>query len=102
MTTLALPEVAKLIRLLSSDKPGEAIGAVHAIRRTLAGAGLDLHDLAHVIETADEIKIMPSDEMTDWQARAARLRREHGGALSKKEVAFVDTMTMWEGVPMLK
>jgi hypothetical protein len=98
-TATAFSRIGKLIRLLESDKPGEAIGAVHAIRRTLAGAGLDLHDLAHVIETVDEIKIMPSDETTDWRRLAARLLHEHGGELSGKEVDFLSTMSRWRGTP---
>jgi len=102
-----LAKVAKLIRLLSSDKPGEAVGTVHAIRRTLAGAGLDLHDLAHMIEAgglqaAPESKPKPSDETTEWQSLAARILREHDGALGEKEAAFVDTMSVWEGVPSPK
>jgi hypothetical protein len=99
MTTLALPEGAKLIRLLSSDKPGEAIGAVHAIRRTLAGAGLDLHDFAHLIETTSEIKIMPSSDETDWRRLAPHIMREHGGELSERGVGFLRTISRWRGTP---
>jgi hypothetical protein len=104
--TVVLAKVAKLIRLLSSDKPGEALGAISAIRRTLAGAGLDLHDLAHVIETASEIKtapkVMPSDETIDWQQFAVRILRHHGAELNEKEVTFVSTMSRWHGLPSRK
>jgi hypothetical protein len=41
--------VAKLIALLSSSQDGEVLGAVAAIRRTLAAEKLDLHDLAHLV-----------------------------------------------------
>jgi hypothetical protein len=104
--TVALAKVAKLIRLLASDKPGEALAAISAIRRTLAGAGLDLNDLAHVIETAGEIKtapkVMPSDETIDWQQFAACIFREHAAELNEKEVTFVHTLSRWDGLPSLK
>ena len=105
--TVVLAKVAKLIRLLASDKPGEANAAVYAIRRTLAGGGLDLHDLAHLIETAGQIKtapkVMPSDETIDWQQFAAYILREHGAdELNEKEVTFVYTLSRWDGLPSPK
>jgi hypothetical protein len=42
-------KLAKLLRLLSSDKPGEVLAAVEAIKRTLDVVGMDLHDLADVV-----------------------------------------------------
>jgi len=37
----------KLLKLaLGSDKEGEVIAAAHAIRRTMDGAGSDIHELA--------------------------------------------------------
>lgn len=44
------PKVARLVGLLASDHDGEVIGAARALRRVLDGAGLDLCDLAAVIE----------------------------------------------------
>ena len=44
--------VGKLVRLLASDQPGEVFGAAQALRRVIACDGLDLHDLARVIESA--------------------------------------------------
>ena len=38
------------IRLLASDKDGEIIAAVHALKRVLESAGTDLNGLAHGIE----------------------------------------------------
>jgi hypothetical protein len=48
--TRVTTRVGQLIRLLSSDKPGEAGAAAQALNRTLATAGLDVHDLARVVE----------------------------------------------------
>jgi len=42
--------IAMTIRLLASDRDGEIIAAVHALRRTLASAGTDLNGLARGIE----------------------------------------------------
>jgi hypothetical protein len=42
-------KIAKLVRLLGSDKDGEILAAVAALQRTLDIADLDLHDLADVI-----------------------------------------------------
>jgi hypothetical protein len=36
------PTVAKLIRLLASDQPGEIIASVHALRRVLDSADLTM------------------------------------------------------------
>jgi hypothetical protein len=54
MTTFAniAPTTAKLLRLLGSDKPGEIIASVHALRRVLGSVNLDLHDLATMVEGA--------------------------------------------------
>src|SRR5258706_12576386 len=43
--------IGQLIRLLSSDQPGEAAAAAQALNRTLASAGLDMHELAKIAET---------------------------------------------------
>ena len=43
-------KIAMVIRLLASDRDGEIIAAVHALKRTLASAGTDLNGLAHGIE----------------------------------------------------
>jgi hypothetical protein len=39
-------KLAKLMRLLASDKDGEVLAAVQALKRTLNGSGADIHDLA--------------------------------------------------------
>src|SRR6266540_4153184 len=44
------PTIAKLLRLLASDQPGEIIASVHALQRVLSSAELHFHDLANAIE----------------------------------------------------
>lgn len=48
-------KLANLVRLLSSDKDGEALGAARAIGRTLQRAGLDIHVLAARVETGGQL-----------------------------------------------
>lgn len=43
------PKLSKLIPRLGSNHDGELVATVRAIRRTLEGAGLDLHALAEAI-----------------------------------------------------
>src|SRR5262245_7504832 len=44
--------VGDLIRLLSSDKDGEIVATVYALRRMLKSNGVDVHALAEHIESA--------------------------------------------------
>jgi hypothetical protein len=45
-------QISKLVRMLSSDRPGEAGAAAAALHRTLHASGLDLHWAADVIQSA--------------------------------------------------
>jgi len=44
------PKVARVIAMLATDHDGEALAAVRALHRVLDANGLDLNDLAAVIE----------------------------------------------------
>ncbi len=44
--------IGKLVRLLSSDRPGEAGAAAAALNRTLEAGGLDIHSFADLVEAA--------------------------------------------------
>lgn len=71
MTRAALPSVApklaKLLPLLASDRDGEVLGAVVAIRRTLATAGLDLHDLASAMTVDRAPRSIPERGAPMWR-----------------------------------
>jgi hypothetical protein len=58
MTALAplVPKIAKLIPRLATNHDGEVVATVRAIERTLASAGLDLHDLAGALEREPETR----------------------------------------------
>ena len=105
-----LPRVGSLLRLLGSDQDHEALGAVRALRRTLGGVGLDLHDLASVIERpaaapADQPPASPADRnrrarpgditlltATCRRVREALRRALDSGRLSKWETDFANSL----------
>src|SRR5262245_60268946 len=91
-------KVAKLIRLLDSDQPGEVLGTVAALKRTLATAGSSLHALADAIAPPTlpfvfEQPSAPPPQM-DWHA-VAKACLARAGLLNAKERAFVKAMTTW-------
>jgi hypothetical protein len=83
--------LAKLIPRLASPHDGEVVATVHAVRRTLQTAGLDLHDLARALTTSTPIDDVPQD---DWLA-VARWRRDHGQTLNDRERQFIIDMIAW-------
>ncbi|WP_237477823.1 hypothetical protein [Lichenibacterium dinghuense] len=56
-----LPRVGQLLRLLDSDQDHETLAACRALRKTLKGAKVDLHDLASAIEEPKPIKVVYRD-----------------------------------------
>jgi hypothetical protein len=50
MESTSARRIGQLIRMLSSDQPGEVGAAAQALNRTLVSAGLDIHRLADVVE----------------------------------------------------
>jgi hypothetical protein len=100
------PTLAKLIRLLSSDRDGEVVASVHAMRRLLASIGLSLHDLADVIElpaykTGFSNATRFHDDDPDWRVMA-KACAQCRYLLSERERAFVATMARWRGKPSRK
>jgi hypothetical protein len=93
------PTLAKLIRMLSSDRDGEVIASIHAMRRVLASVGLSLHDLADAIELPNRAS-QYDDYADDWRVMASCARHSH--LLSEREISFVTTMTRWRGNPSRK
>jgi hypothetical protein len=71
--------IGQLIRLLSSDHPGEAGAAAQALNRTLTSAGLDIHELAKVAEVG--LKLPAKQSARHQQARTTTHRHPDGGRL---------------------
>jgi hypothetical protein len=94
------PTLAKLIRMLSSDRDGEVVASVHALRRVLASVGLSLHDLADTIELPARA-CQHDEDADDWRVMAkACAQCPH--LLSERERSFVTTMMRWRGKPSRK
>jgi hypothetical protein len=62
--------IGQLIRLLSSDQPGEAAAAAGALTRTLNQAGLDIHKLADVAETGLKLPLPLEQPRSEFRPRA--------------------------------
>lgn len=91
--------VAKLLRLaLIADHDGEALGALTALKRSLASVGLDAHYLVDAFERG-AAQVAPSispdvggdDRSVVWFAWHRRDRP------SMKEAAFIESLTRWRG-----
>jgi hypothetical protein len=92
MTPAASDKLAKLVRLLSSDKDGEVLAAAAAIRRTLAAEGSDIHALADALCRRPPPPPAPRED--DWHSMACECQA-HSERLSEREQGFVDDMVEW-------
>jgi hypothetical protein len=102
MSTPFPTRVGQLVRLmLSTDRPGEAVAAADAIRRTLASAGLDLYALGDAIEAGLRVPLVPDDGGEDWRS-IARFCRRHSDELTEKEADFVATLLTYYEPPSPK
>ncbi|WP_407122593.1 hypothetical protein [Bradyrhizobium sp. STM 3561] len=59
-------KITKLIRLLASDRDGEVLATVSALKRALAAVGKDLHDLANATETGFKPPAPPPHRQVTW------------------------------------
>jgi hypothetical protein len=89
--------IGKLIRLLASDKDGEAMGAVRALDRVLTGFG-GFHHLADLI---DLIEAPPAPEPIKhpWQILAAELLKHPGVLLGSRDHSFLRNMARARTAP---
>jgi hypothetical protein len=87
-------KVAKLLRLLGSDRPGEVVAAAAAIGRALKSNGCDWHDLARAcarIGSGAPLRVVRPAPMSFGDI--ARYCRDHdGGRLTDAERQFVVDM----------
>jgi hypothetical protein len=101
VTPAASDKLAKLVRLLSSDKDGEVLAAALAIKRTLAAEGSDIHALADALcrpqpQQKEEPRRPPPPppREEDWHGMSCECQA-HGERLSQREQDFVDDMVRW-------
>jgi hypothetical protein len=111
-----IERIQKLIKLLSSDNDGEALAAVHALKRVLAQEGTDIHELAKRVEGLSEAEMKRLYDAGFQQGKnaaattvgftnveappsfyemACEIKRKGDGRLSQKESGFVDDMVRW-------
>src|SRR5689334_11181529 len=96
--------ISALIKLaLASDKDGEALGALHALRRALAALGFDHHAFAALVERAlaPPVASRPHDPGDDWRALAEWCLR-HDWMLDPRETDFIDTIVGYRHPPSAK
>lgn len=100
-------KLGKLIRLLSSDQPGEAAAAAAALNRALLADGLDIHALAQVVERSSLVPSEkpqddpPSDMSDAWKETRGFCAR-HRDLLSERDRAFIESLATWRGRPTEK
>jgi hypothetical protein len=94
-------KLEKLVKLLSSDKDGEVLAAVHAIRRTLKSSGADIHEFAARIKGGGKLEepqseAYPKETATpSWYDMALACAERDGDRLNSREREFVDDMVRW-------
>jgi hypothetical protein len=99
VTPAASDKLAKLVRLLSSDKDGEVLAAASAIKRTLAAEGSDIHALADALcrpqpKEPPRPPPPPPPREDDWYGMPCECQA-HSEQLSEREQGFVDDMVGW-------
>ena len=94
MTPAANNKLAKLVRLLSSDKDGEVLAAASAIKRTLAAEGSDIHALADTLCRPEPQHRPRYEDDNDWHRISCECQ-VHSERFSPREQDFVADMVRW-------
>jgi hypothetical protein len=117
VTDLFANRAAKLIRLLSSDRDGEALAALRSLHKAMAEAKLDHHWLANVVQNAWSERTTPpprrwhrwhprqakspsweqwrphsEPELQPWEIMATDLLRHHGNILGMRGSKFDESL----------
>jgi hypothetical protein len=82
--------IGQLIRMLSSDQDGERAAAGQALNRTLASAGLDIHDLAKLAETGLRLPVSPEQPRRRPPTTTNKVRRPGGRPLAMDDILICD------------
>jgi hypothetical protein len=90
--------LASLIRLLNSDKDGEILATVHALKRTLESAGTDMNGFARGIENLGKNAEVSKDQMKKiWDAAVQHTENRLHGA---EDFASTDGKPTWQSVAL--
>jgi hypothetical protein len=87
-SALLAPVAPKLVALLASDRDGEVLATVAAMRRTLATVDADFNDLAGLLTAATTTAARDADELERWR-QAIKFLLDHVDELSDREREFV-------------
>lgn len=94
-----MSRAGQLVRLMGSDRDGEALNACRALGRLLETHNVDWHWLADIAErnlpTAKPVQVAQVSARPEWQTRAENLLRLAAGTLTKAEIHFLGQMTKW-------
>jgi hypothetical protein len=90
----------KLIRLLGSDREGEALAAGRALGRLLAANRLDWHWLADLVD--QHFRPPSVSYRPEWRLRAENLIRRGGSTLTNAERYFLAQIAEWSVKPSSK
>jgi hypothetical protein len=99
LATVDTDRLAKLIRLIfGSDRDGEIVAAVAAVRRILASGNVDAHWLADRLAAPAIVGVAKERQRDDGHERSliwfAWHRRDF---LTPKEQGFIGSLTRWHG-----
>src|SRR5215813_9624766 len=91
-------KIAAVVRLLASDRDGEVIAAVNALKRTLASAGTDINGLAYGIENLGKSTVIPDEiKKKIWDAAVQHTEnRLHSG----DDFRSTDGKPTWQAVAL--
>jgi hypothetical protein len=91
-------KLAKLVRLLASDQPGEVVATARAIGRALRAAGSDWHDFAgRLLKPTTSRRDQPQDDRTgNWHAMREHCR-VNTSLLRPRESVFIANLDNWRG-----
>jgi hypothetical protein len=96
--------LAQLLRLaLSTDKSGEAIAALEALRRTLRSSGRNIHYFADAVAWLHEAPPQVARfDAGEWREMVNACRRYGGDDLSPREREFLSTLARYRASPSKK
>jgi hypothetical protein len=92
LATVETDRIAKLVRLIfSTDKSGEALAAIAAVKRILASEKLDAHWLADRLYQSEEHQRHDDgdDRSLAWWCY------HHRDRLSPRDRQFIEALTKW-------
>jgi hypothetical protein len=100
LATTDVDRLAKLIRLIfGSDKDGEIVAAVAAVKRLLAASDLDAHWLADIVErgTKQSALVDRHDDRPDHDRSAVWFAFHRRWSLTPRDRQFIEGLTRWRG-----